>query len=300
MADARRPFVDRPMVDTALADRVASTAAAHWSLPAPAPMRRGMNALYAAGDAVIRIGQATADPALLHALVDVMSSHGVPTLTPLRGASMVVDGVAATGWHRIRNVERSIDWVAVGRAVRDVHRVATTSIPEGFPLPSPTSFPWWQFDDMLAEVRGEVDAPAFDGLAAVVDRAAGWRDAIADGTVLCHGDVHPGNVLMSSRGALLVDWDLMAVANPAWDHAMLTTYAVRWGGDEGVYERFAAGYGRSLADDELTNTLAELRNVAATLMRVKAGRSDEAARLEAGRRLRYWRGDAAAPVWRAQ
>ncbi len=153
---------------------------------------------------------------------------------------------------------------------------------------------------MLADVAGELDANSYDGLAAAVERHAGWREAIASDAVLCHGDVHPGNVLMSGRGALLVDWDLMCVANPAWDHAMLTTYAERWGGGDGVYEQFAAGYGRTLADDRLTRALAELRNVAATLMRVKLGRTDDGARAEAERRLRYWRGDPDAPVWRAQ
>jgi hypothetical protein len=43
-----------------------------------------------------------------------------------------------------------------------------------------------------------------------------------------------------------------------------------------------------------------LRNVAATLMRVRAGRHDPAVRQEAERRLRYWRGDPDAPQWRAQ
>ncbi|MFP5488829.1 MAG: hypothetical protein ACLGHQ_11050, partial [Acidimicrobiia bacterium] len=60
-----------------------------------------------------------------------------------------------------------------------------------------------------------------------------------------------------------------------------------------------AGYGRSLVDDDLTRALAELRNVAATLLRVRAGRTDPAAAAEAERRLAYWRGDSDAP-WHAQ
>jgi hypothetical protein len=81
---------------------------------------------------------------------------------------------------------------------------------------------------------------------------------------------------------------------------MLTTYATRWGGAADVYPAFARGYGRSLADDELTASIAALRNVAATLMRVRAGITDDAARAEAERRLRFWRGDPAAPQWLAQ
>jgi hypothetical protein len=105
---------------------------------------------------------------------------------------------------------------------------------------------------------------------------------------------------MSTNGALLIDWDLLCIANAAWDHAMLTVYAERWGGDPAAYPAFAEGYGTNLADDPVTVAVADLRNVAATLMRVRAGRSNEAARVEAERRLRYWRGDPDAPVWSAQ
>ena len=107
--------------------------------------------------------------------------------------------------------------------------------------------------------------------------------------MVCHGDVHPGNVMMTAGGPVLIDWDLMCVAPPGWDHAMLLTLADRWGGSASAYPAFAAGYGQSMADDATTQRFAELRNVAATLIRVHAGRTDPAARAEAERRLRYWR-----------
>ena len=118
--------------------------------------------------------------------------------------------------------------------------------------------------------------------------------------VVCHGDVHPGNVLMTLAGPVLLDWDLLCHAHPGWDHAMLLTLAERWGGDPAVYPAFAAGYGRSLVDDRAAATFGRLRNVAATLMRVRAGRTDPSAGDEAERRLRHWRGDADAPPWTAQ
>ena len=74
----------------------------------------------------------------------------------------------------------------------------------------------------------------------------------------------------------------------------------RWGGAPGLYEAFAAGYGRSMRGDDVAESVAALRLVAATLMRLRAGRHDEAARAEAERRLRWWRGDADAPPWQAQ
>ncbi len=105
---------------------------------------------------------------------------------------------------------------------------------------------------------------------------------------------------MTDDGPVVLDWDLMCTAPRGWDHAMLLTLAERWGGDPEVYPAFAAGYGESLADDVTTRRFAELRNVAATLMRVRAGRTDPLARHEADRRLRYWRGEIDAPLWTAQ
>ncbi len=49
----------------------------------------------------------------------------------------------------------------------------------------------------------------------------------------------------------------------------------------------------------MTIAIAELRLVAATLLRLRAGRADAAAMPEAQRRLAFWRGDPAAPLWTA-
>jgi hypothetical protein len=77
-------------------------------------------------------------------------------------------------------------------------------------------------------------------------------------------------------------------------------WAARWGGRPGEYADYAAGYGRSYDDAPTAEAFAELRLVAATLMRVAAALVDPAAAEEAERRLRYWRGDATAPAWTAQ
>ena len=50
-----------------------------------------------------------------------------------------------------------------------------------------------------------------------------------------------------------------------------------------------------MADDPSALAFAELRLVAATLMRVAAGMTDRAALPEAELRLRFWRGDPDAP-----
>lgn len=295
-----RPYVDRGVVDHAGAFAVACTAAELWELAPPELLRHGMNAIYACGEVVLRVGRATAPAAASHDLVTALIGHGVPTVPPVPGLAVDLDGFAVSAWERVRPVERPVDWESVGAAIAIAHRLDRSELPESYPTPSPTVLPWWDFDAMLAAVDGHVDAASRAGLSRAIENGRWWRSAVSDEAVVCHGDVHPGNVMMSSDGPLLIDWDLMCVANPAWDHAMLTTYADRWGGEPGVYEAFATGYGRSLVDDELTRTLAHLRNAAATLMRVKAGLVDQHAMAEAERRLRYWAGDIAAPDWRAQ
>ncbi len=295
-----RPFVDRAMTEVESADRSAALAADSWGLTTPVLIRRGMNALYACGDVVLRVGHTTAPARLGHQLVDVMLSRGVPTAPPISGLAGEFDEVSVTAWKRVPVTDSAVDWTAIGVAVRLVHDLEPCEVPDGYPVPSPTAFPWWNFGSLLGDVADLLDEPARRGIEDTLRRHDGWQRAIGEDRVVCHGDVHPGNVLMSPEGPLLLDWDLLCTANRAWDHAMLTSYAERWGGNPAVYPAFADGYGTNLADDPLTVALADLRNVAATLMRVRAGRSNDAARAEADRRLRYWRGCRDAPTWTAQ
>ena len=153
------------------------------------------------------------------------------------------------------------------------------------------------FDELLADVGRRRSTPRLaPASAAAIERHAGW--AAGAERVVCHGDVHPGNVLTTAGGPVLLDWDLLCAGPPGWDHAMLLRLP-RWGWPARWYDEFAAGYGRSLADDPVAVAIAELRLVAATLMRLRAGRADPAAMPEAQRRLAYWRGDPDAPPWTA-
>ena len=190
--------------------------------------------------------------------------------------------------------------------VRTVHSLDPSTLPDSVPLPTASSFPWWDFDALLERTMPLLDDSAYRSLASTIERHRGWATLTSDATstlggqVVCHGDVHPGNVVMTADGATLIDWDLLCWAPPGWDHGPMLTWADRWGGDGHEYPAFAAGYGRSLADDPAAVAVAELRLVAATLMRLVAGVADPVAMAEAQRRLRYWRGDPDAPAWTAQ
>jgi aminoglycoside phosphotransferase (APT) family kinase protein len=68
--------------------------------------------------------------------------------------------------------------------------------------------------ERLAEAIEAADLPA-------AEKADARRRlaALPDGTAVCHGDFHPGNVLLSARGPVVIDWDLAGRGHPAADVA---------------------------------------------------------------------------------
>jgi hypothetical protein len=293
-----RAYVDRPVTDLELATDAALTAASVWHLERPELLRVGMNAIFAAGPVVLRVSAPTAPAEVSLELAAFWSERGVRVPEAARDDAVQVGQLSVTAWERIADSTTPIDWEQVGALVRRVHQTDPTTLPPGVPLPVSASFPWWDFQSLLERTDGYLDAAAASGLRATIDRHRDWRNF--DDLVVCHGDVHPGNVMMRGNRAVLLDWDLLCSAPPGWDHAPMMTWAERWGGEPGTYEAFAGGYGRSLRGEPVALGLAELRLVAATLMRVIAGITDPSARPEAERRLRFWRGDPDAPSWAAQ
>jgi hypothetical protein len=295
---ATRAYVDRPVTDVVAATHAATTAAGRWRLDPPVLLRAGMNAIFASGRSVLRVSAPTAPAGVSLELADFWQRRGVSVPRPTRDDVVVVDGLSVTAWERVDATPEPIDWTRVGELVRRVHETDPSALPASVPLPSPTAFPWWDFEALLERAGPALDAAAREGIGAAIERHRRWREF--DEVVVCHGDVHPGNVLMRADGPVLLDWDLLCIGPPAWDHGPMLTWTERWGGRPGEYEAFARGYGHSFRGDPAATAIAELRLVAATLMRVAASITDPGARDEAERRLRFWRGDPHAPPWTAQ
>lgn len=298
MTTTSRAYVDRPVGDLEAAARAATAASSTWGFDHPVLLRAGMNAIFTAGPVVLRVSAPTVPAEVSLELAQFWHDRGVTVPRARRDEVVRADGLSVTAWERIEASEQPLDWPRVGELVRRVHDTAPASLPESVPLPSPAVFPWWNFDALLDRAGPLLDQGAREGLEEAIDRHRRWREF--DGVVVCHGDVHPGNVLMTPDGPVLLDWDLLCLAPPGWDHGPMLSFADRWGGRPGEYDEFAIGYGRSLAADPTTIAIAELRLVAATLMRVVASIDDPRARPEAERRLRYWRGDPDAPPWTPQ
>lgn len=254
-----------------------------------------MNALFAAGDdVVIRVGRAAFSPVDEAAWLSTMSRVDV-RVPQLRRDVLEVDGLMVAAVERIHHAG-PVDWEAVGAMIRRLHDLD----PAGLVLPWCGDFAHWQVDELLADVAPDLDPAARDGIEDCLRRWSGWRERLRGDLVVCHGDLHPGNVIQGADGPALLDWDLRCLGPAAWDHGPLLTWEERWDGEPGTYDAFASGYGRSMRGDPLADCMADLRNVVATLLRVRAGRRDPVAAAEAQRRLRFWRGDPDAPRWTPQ
>ncbi len=293
-------YVDRRVVDLDGAARAAAVAADEFGVETPALMRAGMNAIFRCGDVVLRVATPNAPARVSLELARTLGAAGRAVPLPWSNEVIDTDGFAVTAWPFVSSTSTPTDWRAVGTLVARVHQLAPGDLPAGLPTPSPLEFPWWDHETLLADVAALLDEPARDGLSAAIDRNAHWRGAVEADTVVCHGDVHPGNVITSQHGPVLVDWDLLCLAPAGWDHAPMMTGAQRGGGTRGVYRDMASGAGGPGRGDPAAEAFAELRLASATLMRLRVARAAPGAMDEAQRRLAFWRGDPDAPMWSAQ
>lgn len=311
--EPRSPLVAETVGDAAGAMTAARRAAEEWGLPAPVLIRLGMNGVFAVGaDVVLRVCRPSGDPDAIAAVARAARAAAVLTPAPVRERALDAGGgLWVTAWERLHPTDAPVDWEQVGAMVAAWHQhqadagggpdPGATPVIDADRVPWCGDFPWWRFESFAPDVLATLDGPARAGLEATLARHAGWeQQALGGPLVICHGDVHPNNVVMTADGPALLDWDLLCIGPPAWDHAALMTQTERWGEPPGLYEAFAAGYGASLRGEPVADALAELRLVAATLLRVRAGWTDPAAAAEAVERLRFWRGEPAAPTWHAQ
>lgn len=294
------PFVAGPPESLEAVLHAAEVAAAHWGLPEPVVVRMGINGIFACGDVIVRVNQPTASPSAAIELAHHLQRLGVRVPSPWSDEVCAgPGGVSATAWERVHHdPSQPVDWHAVGAMVRTVHGIDPADIPAGYPLPWCAGFPWWHFDTLIETASDLIDDAALGAIGQCVSENRWALDpARCAQPVVCHGDVHPGNVLVDADGPVLIDWDLLCWGPPGWDHAPLMTWTSRWDGLPGMYEAFAAGYGSDGRDDPAAMALAQLRLVAATFGRSLAARHDPAAAVELERRLRWWRRDPRAPRW---
>ena len=274
-------------VSPAEATRVADLAAARHGLGGEVELlRSGANHVFRAGDVVIRVAARSADVDGQVRLARRLVAAGFPVASPL-GDAETIGGLPVSLWEHVdADADRAIDYVQLGAIIARLHRVAPAELGA---LPFFADAAWLQVDRRLAQVDASELEPVCEAL-------RGWQErARAAPLVVCHGDVHPRNVLMRGDEVVIVDWDNLCLAPAAFDHAALLPWAERYGGDAAAYPDFAHGYGADLRGSPLAEELSTLRLLAATLNTL----ADPRFEAEAHARLHYWAGDPAAPVWNA-
>jgi spectinomycin phosphotransferase len=106
----------------------------------------------------------------------------------------------------------------------------------------------WTAGPYSEAVRQEIVAHRDDvvDLVALADRLAGEVEGRGGGFVVTHGEPHPGNVLRTSGGPVLVDWDTVSLAPPERDLWMLAATP-----DDPAAARYTAATGRRLDPEAL-------------------------------------------------
>ena len=187
-------------------------------------------------------------------------------------------GLGVIAYEVVQETGQATDWREVGRIIRRLHTdIAPSEIPTGYPIATPTHLPWWNFGAILTRLEATALVPSqqLSTLHEAAERGAEWTNIVeTTPNVLTHGDIHPGNILMSEDGPVLIDWDLLSTASPLWDHVPLKAWSTPpWQGNPDAYTAFAAGYGAVDWESDSLDVVVEMRNLAATVMKLIASAS---------------------------
>ena len=298
----RTPFVSQPVIDRGHARARAQQCAKELGATDLTPIRESMCSTFRANSAVLRVGHFTSDPSTAQRLAAMLRNKKIRVPDVIATWQQDDNGLGVIAYEVVPETGQAIDWREVGRMVRRLHTdIAPSDVPAGYPIASPTSLPWWNFGAMLTRLEATAHVPPqhLSMLYEVAERGTKWSDIVKrPPNVLTHGDVHPGNILMSDDGPVLIDWDLLSIASSLWDHVPLKAWSKPpWQGNTDVYTAFAAGYGAVDWDADSVDVVVEMRNLAATLMRVLASASTGVIDEEAARRLEYWASPNKTALW---
>lgn len=289
----RTPFVSQPVVDRGQALARAHECAQELGATDLVLIRESMCSTFRANGSVFRVGHFTGDTSSAQRLALMLRDAEFRVPDVISTWQQDETGLGVIAYEDVPETGQGIDWREVGRMIRRLHTdIAPSDIPVGYPIASPTSLPWWNFGEMLMRLEATSFIPSrqLSMLHEVAERGAEWSDIVETSPdVLTHGDVHPGNILMSEDGPVLIDWDLLSTGSSLWDHVPLRAWSrPPWRGNANGYAAFAAGYGAVEWEADSLDVVVEMRNLAATVMKLIASASSGVIDEEATRRLEYW------------
>ncbi|NUK22198.1 phosphotransferase enzyme family protein [Streptomyces lunaelactis] len=212
-------------------------------LPADAALLAlGENAVFGAGDVVVKIGRdvellARAEREL--SIAAWLSEAGVPAVRSAEPRPRLVDGHPVTLWHRLPHAVRPAEPADLARLLRLVHALPVPS----FPLPGRELHGgverWLR---LAGEAIDPVDADYVrarrDGFA---EAAAALTPHLAPGPI--HGDALPRNVHVGPEGPVLVDLETFSSDFREHDLVVMALSRDRYGLAPEAYASFTEAYG---------------------------------------------------------
>lgn len=177
--------------------------------------------------------------------------HPVPVAQPL-----VVDGAAVTFWTYLPQPEEPVAAVELAQPLAALHALPVPDL--GLP----------QHDNLTAIRRSLASITALTpgdlaflcGQVDILEQEL--KEITFKGTErLIQGDPQHRNALHRGNGAVLCDWDTIAVGYPEWDVVTVEVHCRRFGYSPDHYTRFADAYGSDIRGWHGYQTLARTREL---------------------------------------
>ncbi|MFI9767870.1 phosphotransferase enzyme family protein [Streptomyces sp. NPDC052415] len=280
--------------------RARQVLAAAGVLPGPARdaalLALGENAVFAAGDLVVKVGR---DAGLLDRArreLDIarwLAGAGVPAVRAAGPEPLLVEGHPVTVWHRLPDPVRPAEPHDLAELLRVVHALPAPS----FGLPA---------RDLLGGVErwlrlaGDAIDPA--DAAYLRERRDGFAEAAARLTPRLpvgpiHGDALPRNVHVGADGPVLVDLETFSCDFREHDLVVMALSRDRYGLPAAAYESFVTGYGWDVREWEGCAVLRGARETASCAWVAQHAPSNPKAREEFRRRVASLRDGDATVRW---
>lgn len=272
----------------------ALAAAAEFGLEDPVLVGVHGAALWRSREVALRVERPSTDARMLLDLARVAERAGVPVAGRVRQEPFDHPTGQVTLWRWIHtsSPQASVDLGCFGAAIRALHRdVRVASWTAAGARPVFETFGrrlQRNVDELLA---GDVDPSIVQLLRGEAGR---WLDEARAtlpsplGDVALHGDAHPGNVVGTAGGCVLVDWEFASVGAGEWDHAHVLMHVRRGQAPRAAYDEFAAGYGEDIRSWHGIEAWIRLHEVLATARMAAASLRDGALAPRLDERLSWW------------
>jgi hypothetical protein len=239
----------------------------------------------------------------------ILSSEGFDVLGPIMADALdVVDGHEVSYWPYLEeDHEGIVDFEKLGSLIRAVHdQAASLQTDLNISSLDPAELRVDQLEKIgrrLVRLRasgtfGSAELGALDSHYERVTEA--WDSICWEYGVVLHGDVHPGNVLVSGSRQLLLDFDHVGPGPRAWDHMPMLSQVRFFGSDKESYNHFSRGYGADVLTDPGVEVLLEARALASTTWVAQLSLARPELGAEASKRIKYWQSEVLAEAWSAK